>query len=473
MPHQYVVLNDTKQYSSVAYYLDMGLGKTYVGAEKMIQIGNTVNLVICQKSKVDDWVQHFRSNYATHDRDYCTKELILDLTNKKQFEYFMSESKRATEEHCIVDDWTGQSYRQENLYPFMIVGIINYELAWHRPQLLQLHDFTLMLDESSLIQNEKAKQTKFIMKMKPSNVILLSGTPTSGKYENLWTQAQLLGWVISKDRYDSTYINWKLTEDDGSGFRHKIVDMSDPYKNVERLKAKLREHGAVFLKTEDVLDLPEQNFIEVMVDAPKTYKKFMKDDYIKLFQCNWSSGWEGKKKPVDMCGEFIELIGDTIFTKRLYARQLCSQFNQHKIDALTDLIQSTSDRLIIFYNFNDELDILKGICEALERPYSQVNGSIKDLLAYEEFDDSISIIQYQAGAMGLNLQKCNKIIYFSLPERSELFEQSKKRIHRIGQSQSCFYYVMMTKDTIEGTIYENLKMRRDYTDDLFIYEQST
>ena len=449
LPHQEQVLEQVKDFDRCAMYLDMGLGKTYTGAEKMIQIGNTVNLVICQKSKVNDWVQHFKNCYATHDRDYCADNTIFDLTNKKQFEWFMSEVKSATEEHYVVDDWTGQSYRQENLYPFYIVGIINYELAWRRKELLQLHDFTLMLDESSLIQNEKAKQTKFIMKLKPSNVILLSGTPTSGKYENLWTQSQLLGWNISKDRYDSTYINWKLTEDDGSGFRHKIVDMNDPYKNVERLKSKLREHGAVFMKTEDVLDLPEQTFIPVMVDAPKEYKKFMKNDYIKL-------------------SDELELIGDTIFTKRLYARQLCSQYNQNKIDALTDLIQSTSDRLIIFYNFNDELDILKGVCDTLGKPYSQVNGSVKDLSAYEEIDGSISLIQYQAGAMGLNLQKCNKIIYFSLPERSELFEQSKKRIHRIGQSQPCFYYLMMTKDTIEGNIYETLNMRRDFTDELFI-----
>lgn len=66
-----------------------------------------------------------------------------------------------------------------------IIGIINYELAFRRPELSKLSDFTLMLDESSLIQNETAKRSKFILKkLNPSNVILLSGTPTSGKYEN-------------------------------------------------------------------------------------------------------------------------------------------------------------------------------------------------------------------------------------------------------------------------------------------------
>lgn len=392
-----------------------------------MQLGKKVNLVICQKSKVNDWVQHFNNNYSQFDGVYT-----YNLTNKKEIDIFLDEYK-----FTHLDGFTP------------IVGIINYELAWRRKDLLQLYDFTLMLDESSLIQNIKAKMTKFVMKLQPANVILLSGTPISGKYENLVTQANLLGWNISQEIYDKTYVNWKLTEDDGSGFRHRVVDKDDPYKNIDRLKSKLRQYGGVFMKTEDVLDLPEQNFINVMVDAPKEYKKFMKNDYIKL-------------------SDELELIGDTIFTKRLYARQLCSQYNQNKIDALTDLIQSTQDRLIIFYNFNAELDILKGVCNAQNRPYSEVNGSVKDLSAYEHSDDSISLIQFQAGAMGLNLQKCNKIIYFSLPERSELFEQSKKRTHRIGQTQPCFYYIMMSKDTIEGNIYETLIMRRDFTDELFI-----
>ncbi len=69
--------------------------------------------------------------------------------------------------------------------------------------------------------------------------------------------------------------------------------------------------------------------------------------------------------------------------------------------------------------------------------------------------------------MGLNLQKANKIIYFSLTDRSELFEQSKKRIHRIGQEKRCFYYLMLCPGTVEEDILHTLELRRDYTDELF------
>jgi len=69
--------------------------------------------------------------------------------------------------------------------------------------------------------------------------------------------------------------------------------------------------------------------------------------------------------------------------------------------------------------------------------------------------------------MGLNLQKANKVIYFTLTDKSELFEQSKKRIHRIGQDRPCFYYYLLTDGSVEWRMLEILKMRRDYTDKLF------
>ena len=103
--------------------------------------------------------------------------------------------------------------------------------------------------------------------------------------------------------------------------------------------------------------------------------------------------------------------------------------------------------------------------ELIDKPYSLVNGSVKDLTNYENYDNSITFIQYQSGSMGLNLQKANKIIYFTPTLSSEMFEQSKKRIHRLGQKESCFYYKL--ECGIEYKIYNTLSMRKDFTDKLF------
>lgn len=423
-PHQQSALETVKHMNFVAFYLDMGLGKTFVGSEKMMQLGAKVNLVICQKSKIDDWVEHFKTNYSQVDDIYC-----YDLTNKRDFECFFEEV-----DHLVKDDLMG-------LIP--IVGVINYELAFRRPKLAELEGFTLMLDESSLIQNENSKRSKFILKkLHPKNVILLSGTPTGGKYERLWSQLSLLGWKISKKLFYRQYVDFHY--DDNEGFPIMIID---GYKNVERLKQKMREHGCVFMKTDEVIDLPEQIHNTIKVSTTKEYRKFRKDCIVTVDE--------------------TELVGDTTLTKILYERQLCGQYNKDKLKSFQDLLESTNDRLIVFYNFNAELDALKAICEALERPYGQVNGSVKDLLAYKEKTDSVTFCQYQAAAMGLNLQKANKIIYFTPPLGSELFEQSKKRIHRVGQEKPCFYYYLTCKGSIEEKIYKTLAMRRDYTDKLF------
>ena len=51
---------------------------------------------------------------------------------------------------------------------------------------------------------------------------------------------------------------------------------------------------------------------------------------------------------------------------------LCGQYNQEKLQAFRDLVESTNNRLIVFYSFNEELYQMKKIAEDLERPVSEV-----------------------------------------------------------------------------------------------------
>lgn len=416
LPHQIAVMKQTAGFDNVADYVDMGGGKTFIGSEQMKRYGCHVNLVICQKSKVPDWIEHFEKYY---------KYSVWNLTKRGELDSWHLFDGGLKKQPCVL--------------------VINYELAFRRPELAKLEHFTLMLDESSMIQNEHAKRSKFVLQLHPEHVILLSGTPTAGKYERLWSQVRLLGWNIKKTTYYSQFVVQDFIDVDGSGFKIPVVI---GYKNVDRLKRKLAEHGAVFMKAEEFgVDLPDMNEITVRVKTPAVYKRFMKD------RVAWV---EGK-----------QLVGDTTLTMRMYARQICGQYNQYKLDAVRDLIESTDDRIIIFYNFNDELNKLLNIVEQLNRPAAVVNGEKKDLEPFVKYSDSVALIQYQAGAMGLNLQVANKVIYFTLPDRSELFEQSKARIHRIGQHRPCFYYYLMCPGTVETRVLETLKMRKDYTDALF------
>ena len=217
------------------------------------------------------------------------------------------------------------------------------------------------------------------------------------------------------------------------------------YKRTDEMLQRMRDNGANFLKTEEVLTLPEQVFTTVNVPQTKEYIKFIKDKVVEI---------DGR-----------EMVADNILTKLAYARQLCSGYSKPKEDALKDLFDSTNERVVVFYNFNNELDAIKRC--AGDRPVSVINGKTRDLRAYEECDDSITIVNFQAGAKGLNLQKACRMIIYSPTQIAEDYMQSLKRIHRIGQTRTCFYYKLITVASVETHMYKVLATKQDYTLKMF------
>ena len=79
-PHQTRALRQTADFNLCAYYLDMGLGKTFVGSEKAVSYRQKI-LLVCQKSKIDDWMQHFHTYYPL---------TVFNLTQKRQLEEFVA-----------------------------------------------------------------------------------------------------------------------------------------------------------------------------------------------------------------------------------------------------------------------------------------------------------------------------------------------------------------------------------------------
>lgn len=409
LKHQIDGLNETKAFTHCAYYWTMGLGKTFVGSEKLMSFPNTINVVVCQKSKINDWLEHFAEHYPSVPR--------YNLSLAKEFSAFFAANTRR-------------------------VGVINYDLLSRRKDLAKLKNIALVLDESSLIKNEEAKRTKAVLDLKSDKIILLSGTPVGGKYEELYSQCRLLGWNITKDQFWNRYIYYTAWSPSPYAKPIKIVR---GYRNVDELKRKLREHGANFLASDNVLKLPAQTFQTHHIQTTSEYNTFIRDRIVEIGS--------------------DELRGDTTLTMMLGLRKLCSIYNKHKIQAFEDILQSTSERLIVFYNFNDELKQLRSLVP--KNKVSVISGPEKDLTAYNKESDSVTFVQYQAGALGLNLQLANRIVYFSLPLSSELFEQSKKRIHRIGQTKPCYYHYLICKDSIESDILKTLNQRNDYTVELF------
>lgn len=387
----------------------MTFGKTVTSSIKATSFNKPI-LIVVMKSLIGQWINHFHEWHG----DWA----VYDLSKPKQLkEYLISNDDKR-------------------------VGIVTYGLQWRRKELEKLTGFTLILDESQNICNPTSKQTKGVMKLKFDNLILCSGTPCSGAYEKLYTQYKLLGGKMNKRQYEDRYCN--MFDMEVNGIKFRTLSKSNPYKNIEELKMWFREHGAVFMKTEEVLSLPQQVFNTITVDNTPRYKEFVKTGYTEI-------------------GEY-EFLSDTSLNDMLNRRHLASAFNDNKLNAFLDLSNSSDKKMIVFYNFNYELENI----QKCSTKVFIVNGNVKEVDQFKNYDGKcILAVQYQAGSTGLNLQFCDTIVYYSPPLRSDLYEQSKKRTHRIGQTGTCFYYNLVTKDTIEEDIYKSLSRKEDYTNELF------
>ena len=407
-------LEHVEGWKRVAFYMDMGLGKTFVGAEQLARYANDFNLVVCQKSKIDDWVEHFKTHYPQF-HVFNGREIIAIPRVKK---------------------------------PKIVV--INYDLLSKREFILNLKEkvgnWTLLLDESSLIQNYRTLRWKTVQKLDFSHVILLSGTPIAGKYERLYTQIKLLNpdFDISLNEFWERYVLYRTIN---VGFPMKVAV---GYKNVHELKDRWLKRNVFWRQTMEVLELPEKRFIDVTVPVNPVYSQFMKDRVV------W---WEDK-----------ELIADNPLVMLTHGRRICAYGNHEKLEKFSEILESTESRLIVFYNFTEEMQRLRTIAQQHDRPVSVVSGSEKDLKAYEIEESSVTFVQYQAGAMGLNLQKANMMIFASPTLSCDLYMQAQKRIHRIGQVNRCTYYRLYVKGSVEEKIYAALERGEDYTQKLFELE---
>lgn len=404
-------MKSLEPYNKVALYMEAGTGKTATSSHKAVTYGVPI-IVVAPKAVCSQWIEHFKSVHP--------EWLRYDLTKKQQLKDFIN----------------GEALNK--------IGIITYGLVWRRPELLKLSGYTLILDESHNICNATSKQTKGVMKLKYDNLILLSGTPNGGAYEKLYTQMKMLGYKPNKKQFTDRYCNMFTME--SGGVKFQVLSKKNPYKNLDELNKILREDlHCVFLKTNDVIELPEQRFIDIAVSETKQYRAFMVNDYIDLGDREYIAG-----SPTE---------------KLLYSRYLCGADNSNKIDVLTTLIEGIEDRVIIFYNFNNEHDVLTKLCKKLKRKAFTCNGRVKQVNEFKKCDKSVLLVQYQAGATGLNLQFCNKVVYFTPPLSSNLLEQSKARTWRVGQNQKCTYWILQSG--IECDILNSLDKKQDYTLKLF------
>lgn len=411
--------------NNVLLAAEMGTGKTLMSIEQSERWNSPILVCLVLKSTLSQWITELRNQ--TDRRVFNGYK----NTKKDGRDAFMN----CQERRALVigyDAYKADSSKQLREY-------INSHAD----------DVTMICDESSLIGHMDSIRTKSVLKTKTKHKILLSGTPcTGGRMESLIPTMYMLGWQITKHEFMNRFCEVYLWTDPARPWM--LIPIITGYKNIDELRAGLKHHGTVFLTMEEAgVQLPETTEQQLTMNTTPAYRRFMKNGFVKFYG--------------------TELVGENSLTRMLYARQLCSVYNPARESAVEELLEQAGDeQVLIFYNWTAELRILEDICERLNRPVSVVNGQKKNLTAYEQGQPGTVILaQYQAAAMGLNLQRCRIAVFFSPCLSYSDYEQAKARIHRIGQTRNCIFYNLICENSIEEHIMQTLAERQNYTEQLF------
>lgn len=118
-------------------------------------------------------------------------------------------------------------------------------------------------------------------------------------------------------------------------------------------------------------------------------------------------------------------------------------------------------RVIVFYNQNYELELLRNIAKDIEHPVAEWNGHKHESIP--ESDVWVYLVQYQAGAEGWECTETNQVVFYSLPYSYRNFEQAKGRIDRLNTShKELHYHIFKSRAIIDQAIWKNLQRKKNF-----------
>jgi len=304
--------------------------------------------------------------------------------------------------------------------------VINREnIPWLVEQIKTKKDWVfdaIVIDESSSFKNHASKRFKALKKVAGGSYYrtLLTATPNSNSYMDLWSQFYLidggarLGFNISM--YRRSYFN-----PDHMGWGFHIKDGA-----IKTIQDKIQDK--VISATYD--DLPPA--VSTVMESPlkgalhKQYLTFEKDALLGI-----DGGELNAVNAAVLTGKLLQFSSGAVYDEEKNVHH----FHDLKLDMIDEIMEFNPDEnILIVYQFKHELARLK-------KKYPQGQTLSKDGSTVNEWQRGeipLLFIHAQGAGHGINLQKGGHIMVFmGFTWSLEYYLQVKGRIDRQGQTNPC------------------------------------
>ena len=344
-------------------------------------------------------------------------------------------------------DWQGEAAkfvigrdRDATLY-----GILTVD-SWNNIEKYKdVEDQFFIFDEQRLVGSGKWVKA-FLKIAKKNRWILLSATPGDTWLDYIPVMVAN-GFYRNRTEFKREHVIYKPFT------RYPKVER---YVNVQRL---------VRLRNQILIHMPYPN--ETVRHPINTWVEYDEMDMARVSHGRWNIF---EDKPIRDVAELLHQMRRVANTHPSRLRAIVSLLEAHP-------------RLIVFYNFDYELEILRGLKNdyasggetALGKDTSlRLHSTALDGLHYAEWNghrhDSIPdaerwiyVVQYIAGAESWNCIETNAVAFWSLTYSYKLWEQAHGRIDRMDTPYTdLYYYTLRSKAPIDWAIWRSLKSKQNF-----------